>query len=95
MKIKTRVSSWISQTRNAGRSAGLKRPDTNECQRQADAAAAHDQHRTFNSELPDKPHLTGAERRTQGKLALARGTPCKEQIRHVGARNQQDESDGA
>ena len=53
------------------------------------------QHDSFGQHLPHEPPLPGAERRPDRQLATPSGRPHQEQIRDVGARNQQHEQHAA
>ena len=62
-----------------------------------DAAGAADRAtaRGFRSATARRRGPAGAERETNRGLAPARRRPREQQVRHVGARDQQDEADGA
>ena len=65
--------------------------------RQEDAAqAACQRHESaLGEQLPDEPRAAGAERRAHRDLALPAGRAGQQQIRDVGAGDQQHEPDGA
>ena len=57
--------------------------------------AGDSQHAAFGEELTHQPAASGAERGAHGQLALPRRSAREQQVRDVGAGDQQDECDGA
>ena len=53
------------------------------------------EHERLGDQLPHETGAAGAERGADGNLALARRRAGEEQVGHVGARDQQNEADGA
>ena len=52
----------------------------------------HRQHQALDHEQPDESHAPGSQRRAQGELLLAGRRPRQYQMRHVAARDQQEQS---
>ena len=65
-----------------------RQPDTQEARRQSEQ-------RTFGEQLPDQSPARGADRGAHDHLARADAGARQEQVRHVGARDQEDHHDGA
>ena len=59
-----------------------------------DGAADHRQRHTLGEELPDDACPTGADRRAQRNLALAGCRAHQQQVRDVGARDEQNKCNG-
>ncbi len=57
------------------------------------AASSREQgkHHALSEHLPDQPHAAGADRRAHHQLASARRRAREQQVRDIGARNQQHE----
>ena len=61
----------------------------------AQAAAGQRKQERFGEELTDQPSARRAERAANGELTLLHRRLCQQQVRHVRARHQQQESHGA
>ena len=57
--------------------------------------ASTGQHEAFDQQLPHQPPASRAERRAEADLALTRAGAREQQIGDVGARDEQDDADGA
>jgi hypothetical protein len=74
----------MNQQRNADRA-----------ERDAERTAGDGEQSALDHELTHQPGAAGAERRPQRKIVLAPRNACEQQAGHVGARDQQDQADGA
>ena len=72
-----------------------QRADAQRGDEQTGEAADDQQQNGFGHELPDDASASGAERVTDGELASARGGLREQKIRHVRARDEQQEEHGA
>ena len=83
---------------NARRAFGRK-PDEQaqerRCHSDANRAARQRHNRAFDEQLRRQPSARAAERRAHGQLVLPRSPARDEQIRDVGACDEQQESDGS
>ena len=62
-------------------------------QQQSDRAADAGEQHALRQQLPKQPPGSGAERNSHSNLLLARSRPGQQKIRHVGAGDQQHQSD--
>ena len=76
--------------RSAASSApAARRAEPTICEQNARRAADSREHEAFREHLPHDPFGAGAERQPHGELALTRQRTCEQQVRQVGARDQQ------
>src|SRR5262249_51844440 len=82
----------------AGEAPPMETPEERHAPRSeqdAEAAAYAREDHTFGEELSYQAAAAGAERGPHGELRLTRGRAREQQVRHVRARDQEDERDGA
>ncbi len=85
----------IGKARRAGRKEVDEHSHPNDRQQNADRSPEAGEYEMFDQQLTREAPGSGTERRPDRQLAIARGTADHEQVRHVGAGHEQDETDGA
>jgi hypothetical protein len=85
----------LERARNADRVAGEERAEAGVAERGAECAADERKQHTFGQKLTQQPEAAGAEGRTDRELFLPRLGPRQNQVREVGAGDQQNEADRA
>ena len=84
----------IDGDRQPDRQVGVRHPshqqvDSPEGKQHAEDSARRGQQQAFREQLPDQAAATGTHRQADGDFLLAANGPRQEQVRHVGAHNQQ------
>ena len=78
-----------------GRRKSLDELQTRGCYSQARHASRRGNGKTFREHLPEDARARRTQRRAHRDLAAARGCASQQQVRDVGARDEQNETDGA
>ena len=76
-----------------GRDAPSNAVERDRAQQQPDRSRERADHEAFCQQVGDQPAARGAERRTDGGFTHAIGRAREQEVRHVGARDQQHEAD--
>jgi len=74
---------------------GVEQPHSGEGKREAQETADDGEHHAFDEQLTHDAPAGGAERHAHRHLARARRRSRQQEVRHIGARDEQDERDGA
>ena len=90
--ITCRSTAIVREPREARRRQRLKELRAPRRDQQARGAADQAEQQAFGQHLPQQPTPPGAERRPNRQLALPRGGARQQQVRDVGAGDQQDEA---
>jgi hypothetical protein len=85
----------LVEPRQVGRREGQQPAHAERGDHHARQAAGRRQHERLGDELPRDPAASRAERVADREFALARGSLREEQVRHVRARDEEQEEDGA
>jgi hypothetical protein len=89
------VERRLGSQRQAARHQPREVPERERRERDADDGARSGKHGALREQLADHTRVRCADGLPERELSLAARGPRQQQIRHVDARNQQDEHDGA
>ncbi len=89
------VEASLLQARDPRRAQADERVDPPRCDRQAGGGRHTSNHEALHQQLPEDPSAAGAKRGADRDLSHPGGAACQQQVRHVGARDQEDDDDRA
>ena len=95
MRVHRDRRSIFADTRNAPGIDGQQKPYARESENESEDATGNRDHQALGEQLTNDVPASGAERRARSKFPLARGGANQQQIRNVGAGNQEHQTDGA